>query len=63
MSKNCIYLFTGGHVGTPSVPAGMPLYSHGMSGDGFMQFPFGSTVQKSGHAGTAGGHETSLDRA
>ena len=58
--ENCIYFQLGGHVGTPSVPAGMPLNSQGTSGFG-LHFPVESIVQKSGHVGTSGGHETSLD--
>jgi len=56
------YFQLGGHVGIPSVPAGMPLYSHGMLVvDGFVHFPVESTVQKSGHFGISGGHDTLLD--
>ena len=46
----------------PCVPAGMPLYSHGVFGCvPLMQFPLASTVQKSGHFGFSGGHEMALD--
>ena len=44
----------------PCVPAGMPLYSQLMDGEGGMQFPLASTVQKSGHFGVSGGHGMSL---
>ena len=49
------YLHCGGHVGTPSVPAGMPLNSQGMAVDGFLHLAGEeeeSIVQKSGHVGT-----------
>ena len=41
------------HIGTPSVPSGMPLNSHGMGGFGDLHFPVVElNVQKSGHFGT-----------
>ena len=45
----------------PCVPAGMPLYSHGVFGCvPLLQFPLASTFQKSGHLGISGGHGMSL---
>jgi hypothetical protein len=39
----------------------MPLYSQLTGGFGFVQVPFLSTVQKSGHLGISGGHVMLLD--